>query len=411
VSPPAPEDRSVRSARPAGDRTLSSKRPSGAVVEWVTPEQAEFYRNVLEFARSLPDDTRRRDREGAFSRDLWDRIGRFGIPGLPAPDEYGGGGADVVTTMLALEALGYGCADNGLVFSVNAHMWTTVVTVAAYGTDQQKEKWLPGLCSGELIGCHTITEPGAGSDAFGMTSTARPVEGGYELNGRKRFITNAPVADLIIVFARTSPEAIGSFGISAFLVPKGHPGCIVEPAADKMGLRTSPMSDVVLDDCLVPADVLLGHEGQGGEIFQTSMRWERACIMASQVGMMRRIMESCVRYARQRKQFGKPIAKYESVADKIANMKIAVEASRQLVLRVGWLMDHGLDTMMDAAVAKAYVSEAAVQTTLDAVQVHGGYGYMTELEIERAVRDAVGGRIYSGTSEIQRRVIARGLGL
>lgn len=171
------------------------------------------------------------------------------------------------------------------------------------------------------------------------------------------------------------------------------------------------MSDVVLDDCFVPESAMLGTPGKGGEIFQTSMRWERACIMASQVGVMRRTMEACVAYARQRRQFGKPIAKYESVADKIANMKIAVEASRGLVLRVGWLMDHGHETSMDAAVAKAFVSEANVRTHLDAVQVHGGYGYMTEFEIERALRDAVGGTIYSGTSEIQRRIIARGLGL
>ena len=171
------------------------------------------------------------------------------------------------------------------------------------------------------------------------------------------------------------------------------------------------MSEVFLEECLVPSSALLGGEGQGGELFQTSMRWERACIMASQVGTMRRTMEACVTYARERRQFGKPIAKFESVSDKIANMKVAVDAARALVLRVGWLMDHGRDTMVEAAVAKTFVSEAAVRTHLDAVQVFGGYGYMTEYGIERGLRDAVGGTIYSGTSEIQRRIIARGLGL
>jgi len=171
------------------------------------------------------------------------------------------------------------------------------------------------------------------------------------------------------------------------------------------------MADVFFDDCFVPAEAMLGKPGQGGEIFQASMRWERACIMASQVGAMRRTMEQCVRYARRRRQFGKPIGKFESVADKVANMKIAVDASRALVLRVGWLMDRGRDAMVEAAVAKAFVSEASVRTHLDAVQIHGGYGYMTDSELERGIRDAVGGTIYSGTSEIQRRIIARGLGL
>ena len=380
-------------------------------IEWVGPEQAEFYRDVLAFARTLPDDARSRDREGVFDRDAWRRCAGFGIQGLPAPEEHGGGGAGAVTTMLALEALGYGCTDNGLVFSINAHMWTSVVPLSTFGNDEQRRRWLPGLCDGSLIGCHTITEPEAGSDAFAMRATARPRDEGYVLNGRKTFITNAPVADLLIVFARTSEEGIGPYGISAFLVEAGTPGCVVEAPSDKLGLRTSPMSDVVLEECAVPASAMLGHPGQGGEIFQTSMRWERACIMASQVGLMRRTMESCVRYARQRRQFGKPIGKFGSVADKIANMRIAVDAARALVLRVGWLMDNGHDTLVEAAVAKTFVSEANVRLHLDALQVHGGYGYMTEFEVERALRDALGGTLYSGTSEIQRRVIARGMGL
>lgn len=387
------------------------KTASQALIEWVTPEQAEFFESVYDFARSLPDDAAGLDRSGGFSRENWDRCGRFGIQGLPAPEQFGGSGMDVVSTMLGLDALGYGCSDNGLVFSINAHMWTSVVPIWHFGTDDQRHGWLPGLCSGELIGCHTITEPEAGSDAFGMKTTGHRVGDGYVLNGRKTFITNAPVANLFIVFARTEEAGIGPFGLSAFLVEAGSDGCIVERPAEKMGLRTSPMSDVVLDECFAPTSSMLGGPGQGGEIFQTSMRWERACIMASQVGTMRRTMDACIEYARKRRQFGKPIAKYESVADKIANMKIAVEASRALVLRVGWLMDQGRETLMEAAVAKTYVSEANVRTHLDAVQIYGGYGYMTEFAVERALRDAIGGTIYSGTSEIQRRVIAHGLGL
>jgi alkylation response protein AidB-like acyl-CoA dehydrogenase len=383
---------------------------SASPIEWVRPDQAEFYDHVARFAATLPRDTVSRDRDGTFPREAWRRCGDFGIQGLPAPEQYGGGGADVVTTMLALEALGYGCDDNGLVFSVNAHLWTSVIPLWRFGTEEQKRRWLPGLCSGELIGCHAITEPEAGSDSFAMRASATARDGGFVLNGSKTFITNAPVADLLIVFARTG-DAIGPFGISAFLVEGGTPGCAVSGDIEKMGLRTSPMAEVVLEDCFVPASSMLGRPGKGGEIFQEAMRWERACIMASQVGAMRRTMEASVAYARERRQFGTPIGKFESVADMIADMKIAVDASRALVLRAGWLMDAGHEASAEAAVAKAFVGEANVRVHLDAVQVHGGYGYATEFEIERALRDAVGGRIYSGTTEIQRRIIARGLGL
>lgn len=379
-------------------------------IEWLTPEQAEFFEWATRFALDLPEDTIDRDVSGAFSRDLWDRCAAFGIHGLPAPQEYGGGGADVVTTALGLEALGYGCRDNGVVFSINAHMWTSVIPIWQHGSEEQRRRWLPRLCSGELIGCHAITEPEAGSDAFAMTTTARRVPDGYVINGRKMFITNAPVADVLIVFARTS-DGIGPFGISAFLVEKGASGCTPGPHLRKMGLRTSPMSELILEDCFVPDSAMVGDPGEGGRIFTTSMKWERACIMASQVGLMRRTMEQCIDYARQRHQFGKPIAKYESVADKIADMKIRLDAARGLVLKVAWLMDQGQDTMLEAAVAKTFVSEANVKSHLDAIQIHGGYGYMTEFELERSLRDAIGGTIYSGTSEIQRRIIARELGL
>jgi alkylation response protein AidB-like acyl-CoA dehydrogenase len=383
---------------------------SPPVIEWLTPTQAEFYDSVCRFAQTLPDDIREREPSERFSRDAWNRCATFGIQGMPVPEVLGGGGLDVVSTMLGLEALGYGYRDNGLVFSLNAHMWTSEIPIWTYGSAEQQARWLTALCDGRSIGCHTITEPEAGSDAFAMRSQATRVEGGYVVNGRKTFITNAPVADLFIVFAREG-EGVGPYGISAFLVEAGTPGLSVGKPLEKLGLRTSPMAEVFLDDLFVTDDAMLGKPGQGGEIFQTSMGWERACIMASQVGVMRRTMEACVRYARERRQFGKPIGKFEAVADKVANMKIAVDAARALVLRVGWLMDQGRDAMAEAAVAKAFVSEANVRVHLDALQVHGGYGYMAEFGIERDLRDALGGTLYSGTSEIQRRIIARSLGL
>jgi alkylation response protein AidB-like acyl-CoA dehydrogenase len=383
---------------------------SSAPLEWLSPEQLEFHESVRRFAATLSGDVPVRDRAQAFDRESWSRCARFGIHGLPVPEEHGGQGADVVTTLLALEALGYGCDDGGLVFSINAHMWTSVIPVWLHGTEEQRGRWLPSLCDGSVVGCHAITEPEAGSDVFAMRSTARKIAGGYVLNGRKAFVTNAPLAGLMIVFAR-SAEGLGPFGITAFLVPAGASGLTVGEPMEKMGLRTSPMSEVLLDDLLVPEGDVLGKPGRGGEIFQTSMRWERPCIMASQVGTMQRTMERCIAYAQARRQFGRPIAKYQSVANKIVEMKIALDASRALVLRVGWLADRGLDTTTEAAVAKAFVSEASVRTHLDAVQIHGGYGYMTEFQVERVLRDAVGGTIYSGTSEIQRNIIARGLGL
>jgi hypothetical protein len=243
-----------------------------------------------------------------------------------------------------------------------------------------------------------------------MKASARSVDGGFLINGLKTFITNAPIADLLIVFARTS-EGVGPFGLSAFLVEAGTKGLSTSREIDKMGLRTSPMSEVALDNCFVPESALLGRLGRGAEIFQESMRWERACIMSSQVGVMQRTMERCIAYAKQRRQFGKPIGQFESVADKIANMKISIDASRALIRTAGERIDGGGDATLEAAVAKAFVSEAALRLQLDAVQIHGGYGYMTEFEVERSLRDAVGGTIYSGTSEIQRRIIARSLGL
>jgi alkylation response protein AidB-like acyl-CoA dehydrogenase len=379
-------------------------------IPWATDEQNALFKETVEFARSLTTQIRDHDREGTFPREDWKRCGMFGLAGLPGPQEYGGAGAGAVTTVLALEAFGYGCEDAGLAFALNAHLWTSVVTVAEFGSEDQRQRWLPGLCSGDLIGCHAITEPAAGSDVFSLTTTATPVNDGWLLNGEKAFITNAPEADVMIVFARSGP-GLGPLGITAFIVdPRSH-GCEITAVNDKMGLRTASMGSVRLDDCHVGKNDILGRADRGAVVFQASMRWERGCIMASQVGGMRRILDRCVEYAKNREQFGKPIGKFGSVAGKIANMKIAVDAGHALLMQVAWLMDQGSDTERDAAVAKTFVSEAAVQVHLDAIQVHGGLGYLSDAGIERGLRDAVGGTIYSGTSEIQRRVIARGLGL
>ena len=378
----------------------------------LTPEQEELRRAVRDFAaRELNHDLEARDHAGAFPRECWQKCAGFGILGLPIPAAYGGQGQDLVTTTVAMEALGHGCRDNGLVFSLNAQMWAVEMPLLHYGTEEQKRDWLPKLVSGEVIGAHAITEPGAGSDVFALASRAEKTKTGYRLNGQKTFSTNAPVADLALAFAYLDRGGDAPRALTAFLVPRGLAGVTFSKPIEKMGLRTSPMGEVVLADCVVPESHRLGPEGAGMAIFNSAMEWERACIFAAHLGAMERLLEDCIAYARQRRQFAQPIAKFESVADRVADMKVAIEAGRFLLYRVGWLKERGKSAVLEAALAKLFVSEAHKQAALDALQLFGGYGYMKEYPIERELRDALSGTLYSGTSEMQRKIIARCLGL
>lgn len=255
-----------------------------------------------------------------------------------------------------------------------------------------------------------MSEPDSGSDAYSLRARAKRVDDGYILNGTKMFVTNAPIADFALVFA-TVDSAKGIGGVTAFLVEKGTPGFRVSRNIEKMGLRTSPMGEVILEDCLVPVENRLGAEGAGSSIFNSSMEWERSCILGSHVGAMEHQLEGCIRYARERRQFGQPIGKFQAVANRIAEMKVRLETARLLLYKVAWLKQAGKPAIMEAALAKLYLSECFVQSSLDAVRTYGGYGYMTELEVERDLRDAIGGTLYSGTSDIQRMIIARWLGL
>ena len=373
-------------------------------------EQAAFRKEVLRFAREeLKDDVIARDHNEEFSRPLWEKCAKFGIQGLPIPVEYGGGGADILTTVCALEALGYGCHDNGLLFSINAHMWSSEIPIWNFGTEEQKRKYLPGLVSGGL-GLHAMTEPGSGSDAYSLKTRAERKGDRYILNGSKTFSSNAPNADVTIVFANLDPSR-GPNGVTAFLVDKGTPGFTVGRKLHKMGLRTSPMAELALQDCEIPVENLLGKEFGGQAVFTSSMEWERICILASHLGAMQRIMETCVKYARERKQFGEPIGKFPAISNKIAEMDIRLETGRLALYKAAWMKSQGRHPLREASIAKVYVSEACVQSCLDAIQLHGGYGYMTECELERELRDAVAGTIYSGTSEIHRVIIANMLGL
>jgi len=374
-------------------------------------EQLAYKKSVLEFARNeLDRDVIPLDRDSDFDRDGFLKCARFGIQGLPIPEQYGGSAADPLTVVVAMEALGYACRDNGLLFSINAQMWSFELPILEFGNEQQKMRYLPRLCSGEMIGVHAMTEPQSGSDAFDLRTEAVKKDGRYVLNGTKMFITNAPVADSILVFA-TVDRSKGLQGISAFIVDKGTPGFSVSKHVEKMGLRTSPMGELVLEDCEIADENRLGAEGAGAAIFNCSMEWERGAILANYLGTMQRQIETCVRYARDRKQFGKPIGRFQAVAHRIANMKVRLETSRWLVYRVGWLKQRGKSAVMDAAIAKLYVSENLVQCCQDAIQIHGANGYMTDSGIERDLRDSISATIYSGTSEIQRNIIAAWLGL
>jgi hypothetical protein len=377
---------------------------------WTT-EQLEFRESVLAFARQvLQESEGGRGAAVGFSRSIWRQCAEFGIQGLPFPPEYGGSSADVLTTTLAMEALGYGCRDQGLLFSIHAHMWSVAMPLLSFGTPDQKDRYLRRLCDGSWIGGHGMTEPDSGSDAYGLRTRAEERGNGYVLNGTKMFVTNAPEADLFVIFATVDAQK-GLWGITAFLVERETPGLVVGQPIAKLGLTSSPMAEVVLEDCLVPKTNVLGRIGQGPAIFGHSMGWERACILASTVGAMEWQLESCLRYAKTRRQFGRPIGDFQLVASRIVDMKLRLETARLLLYRAAWSQQRGAMSALEAAMAKLYVSEAAVQSALDAIQIHGGYGYMKEFEVERDLRDAVGSRLYSGTSEIQRLIIARSLGL
>jgi alkylation response protein AidB-like acyl-CoA dehydrogenase len=374
-------------------------------------EQLSLQRSIVSFAQGeLGRDLDRRDHEGTFPREDWRKCAQLGLLGMGVPTEYGGLGASATTIAAALEGLGYGCADNGLIFSLNAHMWACEAPIVHFGTEQQKRRWLPGMCDGSLIAAHGMSEPESGSDAFSLRTTATAMDGGWVLNGSKTFVTNAPDSDLFIVFATTN-ASLGFMGLCAFVVEKDTPGLDVGAPFSKMGLRTSHLSELFLSDCRVPADALLGEAGGGMAIFNSSMRWERSLILAAAVGTMRRQLERCLAYARERVQFKAPIGSFQAVSHPLADMRLRLQTSHLMLYRIAALLDAGTATDLDAAMTKLHLSEAFVKSSLDALQIHGGSGYVTETGFERDVRDALGSRVYSGTSELQRNVIARHLGL
>jgi alkylation response protein AidB-like acyl-CoA dehydrogenase len=369
-------------------------------------EQLLLYESVADFAqRELGGEP-----EPTFPREAWRKCAELGLQGLPVPVEYGGSGASATTIAAALEALGYGCRDNGLIFSLNAQLWATERPLVRYGTEEQKQRYLPGLCHGTLVAAHGMSEPSSGSDAFSLRTTATPSGDGWLLNGSKTFVTNAPEADLVVLFA-TTDRNLGFAGLCAFMLERDTPGLTIGAPLKKMGLNSSPMSEVFLDDCPVTREQLIAPEGAGMAVFNDAMLWERGLILAASVGTMRRHLELSVAYAGERKQFGKAIGQFQAISHRVADMRLRLETSRLMLYRFAQLLDGGVATAADAALTKLQLSDSLVHSAMSAMEIHGGYGYMAEYPFEREVRDALGSRIYSGTSDMLRNVVAHSLGL
>ncbi len=375
-----------------------------------TKEQLAYKDKVVKFAQQHLNDSNivERDQKSLFSKENWVKCATFGIQGLASTINYGGGEKDIdlLTATLAMEALGYGCKDNGLAFALNAQMWTVQQPISVFGSDFQKKKYLTPMAKGSLIASHGLTEEKAGSDVFGgMQLKAEKVDGGYLLNGKKRYITLGPIADIALVFAVTNPD-VGKWGISGFIVEKEYKGFESTENIPKMGMRTVPFGELIFKDCFVPEENRLGNEGAGLGITIASLEYDRCCILASQLGAMERQLEESIAYAKQRKQFDQSIGKFQSVSNRIADMKLRLETSRLLLYKVAWLKSSGESAMLEAAMLKLHLSESFVHSSIDSIRNHGGYGYVSENEVERNLRDAIGGLIYAGTSDIQRNIIA-----
>jgi butyryl-CoA dehydrogenase len=397
-----------------GDRpgvAMSFRFEYGGVMEFsFTDEQKAFKDQVLKFSqKELAPLAEEADWKAEFCWEAWRKIGGFGLLGITYPEAYGGSGADVVTACLAGEAVAKGGAEGGLCLAWGAHTYLCGDTIVRHGTEDQKKKYVPPLASGEWVGAMGLTEPGAGSDAASVRTTAVRKGDSYYLNGTKMFITNGPIADVMVIIAVTDKEKKGA-GISAFIVEKNYRGFSVGRELKKMGVRASTTGELVFDDCPVPAENILRREGDGFLIALGTVEWDRSTLLAPSLGGMEYALEACVSYAKERRQFDRPIASFQAIQHKLADMKVVIEAMRLLIYRVAWLKDQGKGiNPVEAAVAKLFVGELAMKAAHDAVQIHGGYGFMHEYPVERLYRDTRLGSIGGGTSEIMRLIIARSI--
>lgn len=339
----------------------------------------------------------------------WDarkKAAEFGFQGMRVPKEYGGLGLDALTVCITMEGLGHGCRDVGFLTSLGAHMVICEIPIVEFGTERQKQEYLPRLASGEWIGGYGQTEPGAGSDVAAIATRAQKKGDCWILTGTKTFITNGPIGNLFVILATVDPS-LGHKGITAFLVERTFEGFSTGRQLEKMGMRSSPTGELVLEDCRVPETNILGRIGEGFRIAMSTLVWERAAMLPGLVGAAEARLEEAVRYAKSRVQFGKPIASFQEIQHKLANMKMHLEISKTMFYKVAWMKARGMPAVMEASVAKLFFSETNRLDALDAFQIHGGYGYIKEYPIERDVRDCIANTLRGGTIEIQRMIIAR----
>ena len=368
-------------------------------------EQALLRKTVRDFAeRELAPHSREWDEKQAFPREVFAKLGGLGLAGVCWPEDLGGSGLSTLDWAIVMEELAR--VDAGVALSLAAHHGLCSAHIYLAGTDEQKRRFLPPLARGERVGCWGLTEPGSGSDAGGMRTTAVRDGAHWVLNGSKNFITNGGIAETAVVMAVTDRGA-GKKGISAFVVERGTPGFRSGKKEDKLGVRSSDTSELVLEECRVPAGNLLGREGMGFVDTLKILDKGRVGIAAFSVGISQAALEASIRYARERKQFGHPIADFQAVQFKVAEMAMKTEAARLLTWRAAAMADAGLTHIAESSMAKLFASEASVEIALEAIQIHGGYGYVKEYPVERYLRDAKIGTIGEGTSEVQRLVIAR----
>ena len=371
----------------------------------LTDEQQLIRDAVREFAETeVTPIAAELDRDHRFPYELLPKLAEMNLMGMPYPEKEGGAGADYVSYAIAIEELSRACASTGII--VSAHTSLATWPIFKFGTQAQKDQYLPDMASGRRLGAFALTEPGAGTDAAAGTATATLHADGYALNGSKMFITNAPFADVYVVFAKTDPER-GARGMSAFIVEKGTPGFSVGEAEHKLGIRGSSTPPIYFADCRIGKEALLGGEGDGFKIAMQTLDGGRIGVSAQALGIAQAALDASIAYAKERVQFGKPIANLQAIQWMIADMAMEVDAARLLVYRAASCVDNGRPYSTEGAMAKLFASETATRVAGKAIQIHGGYGYTESYPVERNYRDAKITELYEGTSEVQRMVIAR----
>lgn len=377
----------------------------------LTDEQRLWKDTIINFCRNeLVYNLNDLEERDEFPWDAWHKCADMQLLALPFAEEYGGCEADFLTTVLTLQYLGYGCKDAGLVHAIATQILCGL-QIQLFGSEEIKKKYLPSLCSGKKVFAQAITEPGTGSDAMAMRTRAEKSGQNYHLSGNKVFISNGPIANAVIVFAVTDPQKNTLGRISALVVDEDTPGFDKGKPFKKTGLSSLKNGELFFENCSVPASQLLGREGQGAIIFNDSMEWERCFLPAAHMGTLERIFDISVKYAKERKAFGAHIGSYQAIANKISTMKVNIELGKGILYKCATAKDSKKRIPLDASICKLFISESLKNACLDAVQIHGGYGFMSEYEIERDLRDSIAATIYSGTSEMQHNIIARLVGL